>query len=335
MSDMQYHLNFEKLCHELQLGELIGTPKAVSGGLLHRMYAIETTQAKYAVKALNPQIMARPAAMQNYIQSEQIANVAANVIHAQPAKIINHSSMQILDDQCYLIFDWIDGITLKPDGVTEIYCGQMGTMLTDIHNTDFSQLYLSTPSLDHSKEINWTYYLNEGQKEDAEWTILFGNNLHKLYEWSAQAKKASTILASDMVISHRDLEPKNVMWQQNIPIIIDWESAGYINPMHDLVETAVYWSVDRTGNVNKGKFLAFIRGYRAQVGNLTAHWRVVLENGFAGKLDWLEYNLKRSLWIECTDHEEQQMGTSQVISTIEALKQSENMISELESWLYS
>ena len=34
------------------------------------MYAIETAQGKYAIKALNPQIMLRPLAMQNYINSE-------------------------------------------------------------------------------------------------------------------------------------------------------------------------------------------------------------------------------------------------------------------------
>lgn len=68
-----YHLQFEKLCSALELGTLIKVPEKVSGSLLHRMFAVETTRGKYAVKALNPQIMARPTALQNYIQSEKIA----------------------------------------------------------------------------------------------------------------------------------------------------------------------------------------------------------------------------------------------------------------------
>ncbi|WP_339259813.1 hypothetical protein MKZ12_08155 [Paenibacillus sp. FSL R5-0713] len=103
--------------------------------------------------------------------------------------------------------------------------------------------------------------------------------------------------------------------------------------MHDLVETAVYWSVDSSGNINKGKFLAFIGGYKKRVGSITANWEVVLDHGFAGKLDWLEYSLKRSLWIECTDIEEQSVGTSQVICTLEALEQYESMISDMKNWL--
>ncbi|MGC5770802.1 aminoglycoside phosphotransferase family protein [Paenibacillus pabuli] len=333
MNNIQYNLKFEKLVSELELGELISTPKAISGGLLHRMYAMETTHANYAVKALNPQIMSRPTAMKNYIQSEKIANVAANFIQARPAKVIDGSSMQILEHQCYLIFDWIDGKSLELHELTKAHCEHMGMILADIHKTDFSQLHIPKFQLDHSKETNWDYYLNKGQKVNSDWTTLLGNSIQKLYEWSTQAKNASVMLASDTVISHRDLEPKNVMWQHNNPIIIDWESAGYINPMHDLVETAMYWSVDHTANVDKERFLAFIDGYRSRVGSLNANWRMVLENGFAGKLDWLEYSLKRSLWIECTDDEEQQMGTSQVTWTIQALKQYEDMISDVENWL--
>ena len=60
MSEIQYNLKFEKLCNTLNLGALVGVPEAIPGGLLHRMYAVETTQEKYAIKALNPQIMLRP-----------------------------------------------------------------------------------------------------------------------------------------------------------------------------------------------------------------------------------------------------------------------------------
>lgn len=74
MSDIQYNLQFEKLCNVLKLGDIGGDPKPISGGLLHRMYAMETTQGKYAIKALNPQIMLRPVAMQNYINSELISD---------------------------------------------------------------------------------------------------------------------------------------------------------------------------------------------------------------------------------------------------------------------
>lgn len=36
--------------------------------------------------------------------------------------------------------------------------------------------------------------------------------------------------SQNQVISHRDLDPKNVMWKNDAPYIIDWEAAGYVNP---------------------------------------------------------------------------------------------------------
>jgi hypothetical protein len=60
---------------------------------------------------------------------------------------------------------------------------------------------------------------------------------------------------------------------------------------------------------------------------------MILEHGYIGKLDWLEYSLKRSLWVECTDDTEQQLGTTQVLETIHAIRQYEEMVSELETWL--
>lgn len=141
------------------------------------------------------------------------------------------------------------------------------------------------------------------------------------------------MLATENVISHGDLEPKNVMWYQENLKIIDWESAGNLNPMHDLIETAIYWSVNDSGSIVKEKFLAFISGYQKRVGILQADWKMILEQGYLSKLSWLEYSLKRSLWIECTDEKEQQMGTSQVLGTIKSIRQYEDMISELEIWL--
>src|SRR3569832_171251 len=117
MSNTEYNLQFDKLCDLLQLGDIIGMPEAISGGLLHRMYRLETTQSTYAIKALNPQIMSRPTAMQNYINSERIANLAAKNIPALPAKQYNGAFVQHIDDQNYLVFDWIDGRSLKPNEI--------------------------------------------------------------------------------------------------------------------------------------------------------------------------------------------------------------------------
>ncbi|CAM4239637.1 hypothetical protein [Bacillus manliponensis] len=89
MNSIKENLEFESLCQKSLLGELLNVPTPLSGGLLHRMYAIETTKGKYTIKLLNPQIMLRSTARQNYIHSEKIASFVSKKISALPAKNIH------------------------------------------------------------------------------------------------------------------------------------------------------------------------------------------------------------------------------------------------------
>src|SRR5690606_22054004 len=106
--NFQYNLKFEELCNTLQLGKLIKPPEAITGGHLHRMFAVETSSGKYAIKTLNPHIMARPTALKNYIKSERIVSIVSNHVPAQQANIYNGSFLQNIDNQYYIIFDWIE-----------------------------------------------------------------------------------------------------------------------------------------------------------------------------------------------------------------------------------
>ncbi|GAB6931127.1 aminoglycoside phosphotransferase family protein [Paenibacillus sp. JCM 10914] len=328
-----YNLQFDKLIDVLNLGEIRTEPVAISGGLLHRMYSLETTSGRYAIKALNPQIMARETALPNYIFSEKIANIAVNHIPALPAKIMDDQFVHTVDNQSYLVFDWIDGYSLKSHEVNVVHCKKMGAILADIHKIDFSSIEKKMEHNDHKPVTDWNAYLRQGEAKQSDWVPLLLENINPLFIWSDKANQSSGLLAAEQVISHGDLEPKNVMWVKEHPVIIDWESAGYRNSMTDLIETAIYWSVDGSGEIKKERFLAFIYGYQGEFGSLQANWRVILEHGYLGKLEWLEYSLKRSLGIESADEEEQHLGTLQVAETIHALKQYEDRISELEVWL--
>ncbi|WP_211220781.1 hypothetical protein [Paenibacillus terrigena] len=197
---MKYNLNFENLCAILQLGEMIGAPEELTGGLLHRMYVLETSQGKYAVKALNPQIMNRPTAMQNIIKSEIIANIASKNVPALPAKQFNGTSVQQIDHQCYLIFDWVEGRSLKPNEISIFHCEKMGKIIADIHMTDFSVIGTDENGSNSLKVTDWSFYLQQGQLNDSMWINLVAETIEQLYDWNAKANNASKILASNTMI---------------------------------------------------------------------------------------------------------------------------------------
>ena len=333
MGDSNYFRDFKKICQTSFLGELVSEPKPLTGGLLHRMFAIETTQGKYAVKLLNPEIMKRPTALQNYINSEKISNFILYFVPAISAEKINEDFIQRVNDQYYLVYKWLEGETLKQINIDNRHCEKIGGILADIHMTDFSSLGLTTEINDNNHIIDWDFYLEKGKDERLEWVGVLLENIDNLKKWNSTATEAKEVLSLNVVISHRDLDPKNVMWKLHKPVLIDWESAGFINPMHDLIETAIYWSTKETGEIEKQKFFTFIRGYKNRYGEVHSDWRRVLSNGLNGKLEWLEYSLKRSLWIECTDEEEQKMGTDQVTGTIYEIRNYVNQIPKLLNWL--
>jgi len=66
----------------LDLGAVLEEPKQVAGGLLHKMYRVDTDKGAYAVKVLNPEIMKLPAALRNMVYSEKIAAAFKPVIPA-------------------------------------------------------------------------------------------------------------------------------------------------------------------------------------------------------------------------------------------------------------
>lgn len=329
-----YHIQLEKLCRALELGKLTTTPEPITGGLLHKMFAVETVNGKYAIKMLNPQIMARPTARSNYIQSEKIVQLAAKHIPAQPARIYNGTFLQNIDHQWYIVFDWLEGQSLQSHEITIDHCMKMGAILADIHNIDFSAVENRDDGGSHTAErIDWHFYLDKGRELRSVWVELLSANMEKIVVWNNKAVESSNLLASERVYSHRDLDPKNVLWKLGQPIVIDWESAGAINPKQDFLETAVYWSADGRGEVEQERLFAFASGYQKHAGAVRADWRTVLELGCLSKLEWLEYSLKRSLQLECTDEAEQVMGTNHVIETIHSLRQYEEMMAVLESWL--
>lgn len=324
---------FKDLCRASRLGELRSRPTAVSGGLLHEMYQIETNSGKYAIKLLNPQIMNRPEALQNFINSERIANLAMKKIPALAAHIVDGESIQMTAGYYYLVFDWMDGKSLSPDEIQPFHCERIGDILATLHSLEDTKVLVSDEAVGEEKEIDWDFYVQKGLEQQAEWAECLRNTIKDLYTWHRQAVQSSSLFTTNRVISHRDLDSKNVLWHDDRPLVIDWESVGSIHPMQDLMETALYWSLDEAGIVDRTNFFSCIRAYEQKRGRSDVDWQRVLWHGYFGKLKWLEYNVKRSLHIESASSADQATGTSQVAVTIEDLHTYAAQIPRLMSWL--
>jgi len=333
MESEGYRIDINALCCRLGLGRLLRPAVSVSGGLLHRCFRAETENGLYMVKALNPQIMKREAAMRNYIFAENVTRQAqAGGLPAISAEVIDGEWMHLLDGQYYMIFPWVGGAAVT---VGTADCGKaacMGELLARLHGLDFAAL---AEAVDWTFEVPLTDWAGQAAKAEGspEWKKALEEYVPVLAAMQDAAAKAAVLLARDMVISHRDLDQKNVLWCKDEPMLIDWESAGAVPPMVELLEVARYWSGADAGTPEAEAFRACIRGYIRGGGVLTESWEEAISVGYAGKLGWLAYNVNRALGVEASDESERVLGMAQVMGTLRAIEVQKRQEPLIRAWL--
>ena len=328
-------LKLEKLAVVLGLGELLESPGEINGGFLHKMYRVATPRGTYAVKILNSEIMKRPSALQNMICSEKIAADLSREIPAVVSLEIGGKRVQKLDGRYYMIFPWAEGTSVFPPKITEEHCRVMGDILGRIHEANVSGEG-AVPEEGGPAMYDWEKYLRLGSlkgPQETEWCAGYRKAIGDIQAWNKAACDAGNSLGENMVISHRDMDPKNVLWYGMKPYVIDWEAAGYVNPFQEFLEVINYWTGDGKGGIRREYFGAVTAAYQKHMSLERADWDSVFAGSFAGMLGWLEYNLKRALGLEAADTEEIRLGGQQVASTIKDMYDWQVKAGMLKEWL--
>ena len=322
-----------RFCSTYGLGRLTKVPQPVSGGLLHTMYRVETESGCYAVKVLNPEIMQRETALQNMINSEKTAHALAEVVPVVAAKEFSGKHVVELDDTWFMVFDWLEGASVFAPDITSKHCAKIGELLGKIHTADveIAGVELSAEVRDVFDWEKLCKAMTFGEQGDVSGIKDF---LPELLELDKEVVHALKISSSHQVISHRDLDPKNVMWQGNNPYIIDWEAAGYVNPFQELIEAMNYWTRSVDGNYDYEKVTSLTEAYRAYKEIMFVDWDTVLLRSFDGMLGWLEYNMRRAAGLPGNDDTDKEEGRNQAEGTVAELKMQRAQMNELRSWLY-
>ena len=287
-----------KLCRGQGLGELLATPVPVSGGYLHKMLRVETARGIFAIKALNPDIMMRQEALENMRRGERI-NDELGMMNDELNVCASLSGVVEVEGSYFIVYPWVDGASVFAPEITVEHCRIMGDVLGRIHRAEVRILGVE-PETDLRQPFDWS------RVEDG-----------RVAAWDAAALEGLRRLRAVQVISHRDLDPKNVLWQGMQPCIIDWEAAGYVNPWQELIELLNYWADDEE------KASAMIAAYGAHRTLHEADWDAALAAGMDGMLGWLHYNLRRAKGLEGSTPQDRTEGEAHVRGTLAELEQYE------------
>ena len=315
---------FEKICAALHLGDMIAGPQQLSGGHSHRMFALTTTQGRYAVKLLNPEIMARPDAQDNYARAEAFeAQLEAAGLPILPAKVIDGRKMQCVNGQHLYVFDYFDGRVLRDAEITPAHCASMGDALARIHAIARREADEPAPA-----SPDWPR-LTAGLLRHPE-SVPEGADMHRalpmLIRVTRAMEHASARLPRGEALCHNDMDAKNVLWQGDSFRIIDLECLGYANAEQELLDLAISWA---GWPAEEAKFKAFLRAYRAAGGRITAA-PADLYDSRRNHIDWLAYNARRA---QFEDQEERRIGREQVVETLEKLAWDQRSRDRILTWM--
>lgn len=297
----------EKLVRKFDLGSKIIKATQIHGGLSNRMYRVETDKAEYAIKKLNKTLMQNKTEFERITFAEKVSKIAEeNGVFVERALEFEDKIIHEIDEDYYMIFNWNYGSHLQPEDVTDEICNTIGELLAKIHNLDFSKIEAEKSKETETRIIDWQHYANVAKNQNKYYYKDLVENIEILYEINKKTNEALEYAKNNLIISHRDLIKKNILWNNNIPTVIDWESSGYVNPTVELVQVCWNWANGDVGKFEFEKFGIIVNSYLQHVKKYKKEdMKKLIYANLWEAIEWLEYNLKRSLCIESTYRNEE------------------------------
>ncbi len=309
----------EAICVRYNLGEPTAPPRSVAGGFIHRLYRLETTTGTFAVKWLNPEIMRYENIYDNLRRSEAIAAEFASAgVPAVLALDAPGGTVQDFDAVTVIVYPWHEGKVLPKSAASPEEAYQIGVILGRMHalNLPGGASPEPPPAREPMAEEPWMSLVRRGQEQQAGWMSAVGASLPDLFVWNRDRIAADAALPQTLVLSHCDLDQKNVIWQNShMPLLLDWESAGLTSPNAEIIGAALDWSGQSAGPPNHAAFAAVFAGYRQHM-NFDPHTALpLMRSRLGGWIDWLAASMNRSLDSEATSGEKTE-GTRETLGTL-------------------
>lgn len=278
INDKQLLLDIENVLAKLGLHGIQSVDE-LTGGASHRVFRVQLSKRTMMVKQLSPKMMSKPMELQYHINSQLIAKA----ITSDKIKTVlaHHNDTEDtifkVNSNYYMVYDWMP--FEKTNTVTKELCYVMGNTLAQIHNNK-----ISFERDEPIRKENYRHFSSIELKKCFEGSGFLGLPLlFKIHGIQKKAFNSYVDLNSPPIVSHCDLTLRNVLWNKNEPIVIDWDAAGYINKEKDLMQTLLSWCIVNNC-IDNDLMEGFMDGYfsgggdidRSQIEN--AYYSVFLED---------------------------------------------------------
>jgi thiamine kinase-like enzyme len=295
------------------------------------MWRVETDLGIYAVKQLSNNIDLKDISIiNNYNLTEEIAaRFIKQGIPAVCAKLISpRKYLIILEATGFLVYPWSNARALDKDKVSEQHALKIAGILAQMHLINLDVAEILEPEFDLHPSSRITELANRATEHNCSFASLLNQHLPELITINEAYHNSISILKKHIVVSHGDLDQKNVLWDESDqPILIDWESARKLNPTYEIVGAALDWS-GITTEFNKELFCKIIEAYKTEGGVIDpSSFEAAFYGCLGNYINWMVYNIERAC---CPDNPQQnRIGVEQVTVVLPTIIRLRNLIPEL------
>ncbi len=279
---------------------LPGTPTAlasVTGAWSNRVYRLETTAGRYAVKELEnpwdePRFVQRLDAAWRFERAACAAGIAAPEPMAAPgggcAMAVGRGGG---GDALVRVHRWVEGVPAPAGPVSADVARWAGDTLGRLHALAVVPAERSLFRSDGTTTADgWPSLVAAARQAGAGWA----EELHRASAAVAAIADLATAAAhrpDAEVMGHSDLAQKNVLLTPAGPVLCDWDVASPVVPRCELADAAL--SLGAWADMDVAR--AVVRAYRSRGGDVGAFAPSDLGAALMTRLDWIALNAEVAL----------------------------------------
>lgn len=262
---------FADLSH---LGTPLGPLTRVHGGYANRVYRLDTDLGSFAVKELNVVDRRWTYRIDDVFRFERAA-FASGIQMPEPISASRDT----------LVHRWVDGEKVPEAPASAEFAFELGEILARIHALDVEWSYVT---IEEPTPRDWSPLAERATATAQPWADELASNVETLL---AIADFVDTCERSGpVVLTHRDIQPWNLLARDGRPVLLDWELSGTVDLASELGSTAL--SIAKgpgADDIEPTIFRSVLDGYVARGGTLPPwgpSWFVYMISGWLGFTRW-------------------------------------------------
>ncbi|MEU5636940.1 phosphotransferase [Streptomyces rishiriensis] len=298
------------------LGEGPWTVRPVARGALGQIWKLSGRGCSWAVKEMlfgcdEGQVLVesglRTAAERRGVASPRLLSNRHGAFVSQPAPGPEGSWVKV--------YEWIDGA--RPDTSDPEILSWCGRTLAVLHTAGTGTGGAGTGGApdpwyeECPGEADWARLLAEVRRRGMPWSDALG----RFVETSAKelARHVTPSGAGDVVTSHLDLQPQNVLVGATGPVLLDWDNAGPVSAGRELAQAVYVWSGGNDFDAERARRV--VRSYRDAGGGPVIRGLESFSTLFATALNYVRVQAECAIDPTAT-REQREFASGQVVACL-------------------